>query len=243
MDLALMLATAGTDCERAAPGSWLLQPVNAWSSLTFAVAGAWILMRAHRGEHGRTPELTVFGLAVAANALGSFVYHGFGTATGHWAHDVGIYAVLAFVAVHDWGTVSGWPRARTLAWYGGVLVGVSVVRATAPWTTDLLAALLTAGAAVGEWRALKAGLRPRLEDGVTMHLAAWMLAIAAVIAGGLSFILGSSWSPLCHPRSLFQWHAVWHVLQALAMVGYAYAAVELWSPADVPAETTGRFHG
>jgi hypothetical protein len=243
MGLPLMLVTAGADCERAAPGSWLLQPVNAWSSLAFAAAGAWILMRAHRGEHGRTPELTVFGLAVAANALGSFVYHGIGTDVGHWAHDVGIYAVLAFVAVHDRGTVRSWPRSRIFAWYGGVLAGACVVRAFAPWSTDLLAGVLTLCAAIGEWGAFEAGLRPRPRDGLTLHLVAWILAIVAVVMGGASFVLGSSASPLCHPRSAFQWHAVWHVLQALAMAGYAYAAVELWSPADVPPETTARLHG
>jgi hypothetical protein len=56
-------------------------------------------------------------------------------------------------------------------------------------------------------------------------------------------VLGTSGSPLCHPASAFQWHAVWHVLQALGMAGYAYAALELWSPAEVPAETTAHLHG
>jgi hypothetical protein len=242
MHLSIVVA-AGADCERASPGSWLAQPVNAWSSLAFAVAGTWIVLRAFRGLHGRAPELALFGCAVASNALGGFLYHGTRTAAGLWAHDVAIYSVLAFVAVHDWGTLRDRSRPQVFTVYAIVLVIAAVARASMPGSTDAIAAVLVVAAGAGEVLALLLGLRPRPRDGFTLRLAAWLLAIAAVAVGALSFVLGTSGSPLCHPASAFQWHAVWHVLQALGMAGYAYAALELWSPAEVPAETTAHLHG
>ena len=238
----LTLLASGADCERVR-AAWLAQPVNAWSSLAFLVAGAWIMLRALRGDHGRTPELAAFAVAVASNAAGSFLYHGVRTPGTHWLHDMGIYAVLGFVAVHDAGTVRGWPRRRIFWWWGGVLAVTGVVRAAAPGATDAISAALAAAAAVGEVAAMRAGLRPRASDGFSLHLAAWLLAVSAVVMGGVSFLLGSSVSPLCAPDSPMQWHAAWHVLQALAMVAYAYAAVELWSPAEAPERFRRSFPG
>jgi hypothetical protein len=238
----LTLVATGADCERL-HGGWLAQPVNAWSSLAFLVAGAWIMLRAIRGDHGRTPELAAFAVAVAANAAGSFLYHGVHTTGAHWLHDIGIYAVLGFVAVHDAGTVLGWPRRRIFLWWGALLAFTGIVRAATPGATDAISAALAAAAAFGEFAAMRAGLRPRLSDGFNLHLAAWLLAIAAVVTGGVSFLLGSSVSPLCAPESPMQWHAAWHVLQALAMVAYAYAAVELWSPTEAPARFRGSLPG
>jgi len=231
------------DCERIHASGLIAQPVNAWSSLAFAVAGAWILVRAVRGDHGRTPELAVFGVAVGLNAIGSFAYHGLRVPWGHWAHDMGIFAVLAFVTVHDLGTVRGWSRRATLGTYGTLVLILSLIRWGAPGLEDAIAGALAVAAVVGEVLAWRAGLRPRRADGPTLHLGAWLLALAAVAIGCVSFLLGERTSPLCHPDSWFQWHALWHVLQAVAMVAYAYAAVELWSPADAPAERRRHLRG
>ncbi len=111
-----------------------------------------------------------------------------------------------------------------------------------PGTGDSISGLLAGAAVVGEVFAWRAGLRPRRSDGLTLHLAAWSLALGAMAIGCVSFLLGSRTSPLCHPDSLFQWHALWHVLQAVAMMAYAYAAVELWSPADAVEATRRPVH-
>lgn len=231
------------DCERIDRLALIAQPVNAWSSLAFALAGAWIILRAVRGDHGRTRELVVFGLAVGANAIGSFAYHGLRVGWGHWAHDMGIYAVLVFVAIHAFGTVKGWPRRKTLGIVAASIATLGVARWTIPGTTDALSGLLAGAAVAGELFAWRAGLRPRRSDGLTLHLAAWVVAIGATVIGGISFLLGSNASPLCHADSLLQWHALWHVLEAVAMTAYAYAAVELWSPADALEERRRHLSG
>ena len=220
------------DCEQIHHLAWLAQPVNAWSSLAFALAGALILVRAVRGDHGRTPELAVFALAVGMNSVGSFLFHGFRGDPAHWAHDLCIYAVLAFVAIHAFGTVRAWPRRTTLGAFAVAVAILGIARWAAPAATDVISGLLTFAAVVGESFAWRAGLRPRRSDGPTLELMAWTLVLLALGLGGLSFLFGSNASPLCRPNSLFQWHAVWHVLLAAVLVAYAYAAVELWSPAD-----------
>jgi hypothetical protein len=231
------------DCELIHRSALIAQPVNAWSSLAFALVCGWILVRALRGDHGRTPELVVFGLAVGVNAIGSFAYHGLRVGWGHWAHDMGIYAVLAFVAIHAFGTVRGWARRNTLSAFAASLAILGVLRWTIPGANDAISGLLAGAAAVGELFAWRSGLRPRRSDELTVHLAAWTLALGAMALGCVSFLLGSKASPLCHPDSLFQWHALWHVLQAVAMMAYAYAAVELWSPADAPEEARRHLNG
>ena len=49
------------------------------------------------------------------------------------------------------------------------------------------------------------------------------MGLTAIAIGGIAFLLGRTGSPLCRPDSLFQWHALWHVLVAVALVAYAYA--------------------
>ena len=50
-------------------------------------------------------------------------------------------------------------------------------------------------------------------------------AVAGLAALG-AYALGRTGSPACRPDSLFQWHAVWHVLGAVALVAAVEARVE-----------------
>ena len=85
--LALILAAGDTDCEVYSNG-WLLQPVNALSSLLFSVAGIVIVAWALRVEgHERTLR-TIFGLAMVATGIGSFLFHGFDSAIAQFLHDI-----------------------------------------------------------------------------------------------------------------------------------------------------------
>ena len=49
------------------------------------------------------------------------------------------------------------------------------------------------------------------------------MGLVAIALGGVAFLLGQTGSPLCRPDSLFQWHALWHVLVAVSLAAYAYA--------------------
>lgn len=214
------------DCE--AVGSGLLQqPTNAWTSLAFLVAGAWILWRAFRfPDRSAHPELFAFGVIVAANAPGSFLYHGVGGGWAHWLHDLAAFAIPAFVGVHDLGLLRGWRVASRLRATALILAVGGVVLGLLPGAAVDLALAATVGAVGGEFAAMRAGYRPRLGPPWTAWEITWLSVAVMLVLSGLSFALGRSGSPLCNPDGWFQLHAAWHVLGAAAAAAFAYAGLE-----------------
>lgn len=210
------------DCERIVSGM-LGQPANALSSLAFLGSAAWILVLALRGERAARFATIVFAAAVAANALGSFALHGPDPSWAKWVHDLAILSVLLFIGIHALGRMLGWRTVVLTAAYavGILLLGLGVA-ALRGGSSDPLAGGLALGAIGGELAVLPLDppvRRPRGRNAVRVA------GLATLALGGLAFLLGRTGSPLCRPESLFQWHAVWHVLAASALVAYAYVAL------------------
>jgi hypothetical protein len=222
--IAVALRLGSTDCEYLR-ADFVAQPVNAWSSLAFLAAGLFILYGALRQPEARR-ELLAFGVLVAANALGSFVYHGPAFAWGHWAHDVPAVGVPLFVATHDLGLVLGWPVPRRLLAFAGFLSLVGALLVAFPSATFGLAFVLIAAAGFGELGAFRAGYRPRPSDGWSVWVTVWIFVILSLAAAAGAFLLGRTASALCDPHSVFQYHAVWHVLSAASAAAFAYAGLE-----------------
>jgi hypothetical protein len=82
---ALVLALAGSDCERLRSG-WLAQPANAVSSLAYLTIGVWLLWRGRRAGAHRS-GLVAGGVAMVGVGVGSFAYHGPQPGWAHLAHD------------------------------------------------------------------------------------------------------------------------------------------------------------
>ena len=234
MNLALLAASGlgHGDCEAIRDG-WIAQPVNALTSLVFLVAGAWIAGRARKAPLERA-ELWAFGLAVASNAAGSFLFHGPRFVGSRWIHDLSALAVPAFVAVHDLGLVRGWPVPSRLRWFVIVLTGVGVMLVV-PGSLMPLGFVAAASAGVGELLAFRAGYRPRPGRASGSQLAVWSVGLGTLTLAGLSFLLGRSGSPLCEPESLLQLHGGWHALVAVASMAWALAAFELRGAPPEPA--------
>ncbi len=218
------LRFGSTDCERFHPG-FAAQPVNAWSSLAFLVAGCYILYGAFRQPEARK-ELVAFGLLVGANAIGSFVYHGPAFAWGHWAHDVPAVGIPLFVAIHDLGLVRGWPVSRRLLFFGVTLSLVGLILVPLDGAAFALACLLVPAAGVGELAAYRAGYRPRLSDGWSSWTTAWVIVILSLVMAVGAFLFGRTDSSFCSPGSVFQYHAAWHVLSAVSAAAFAFAGLE-----------------
>lgn len=163
-----------SDCEQLGSG-WLVQPVNAVSSLAFVPVGGWVAARARSLSGWRRWEMAAVGAALVANGIGSFAYHGPQPAWAKIAHDGPIVAVVVLLTANEVG------RRRD--------------RLTVSARDD---------------RARRAG-RVALVGG------------AAALA---AYALGRTGSPVCRPTSLFQWHAVWHVLGAGALAAAAEARIE-----------------
>lgn len=231
-----LLAASGLghgDCE-AIRGGLVAQPVNAYTSLIFLAAGAWIAGRARKAPLERG-ELWAFAAAVAANALGSFLFHGPRPLGSRWLHDLAALSLPLFVAIHDVGLVRGWTVGARLRWFAAGLVVVGAVLA-APGTLVPLGFLAAAAAGIGELLAFRAGYRPRPGRASGPQLAAWSVALLTLALGGLAFLAGRSGSPVCEPRSLFQLHGGWHLLVAAASMAWALAAFELRAAPPEPAE-------
>lgn len=201
--------------------------MNAWTALAFLLAGAWILWRSIRFPvPAAHPELLAFGLIVAANAPGSFAYHGFGGAVALWVHDVAALGIPLFVAVHDLGLLRGWAVPVRLRWSVGCLVAGGLVLGVVPAASVTLAGLATIAAAAGEFLALRGGFRPRIGPPWTAWEVTWLLVAATLVLGSVAFVLGRTGSPLCNPVGWFQLHAAWHLLSAAASAAFAFAGLE-----------------
>ena len=213
------------DCE-AIRDAFLHQPANALSSLGFLLAAAWIAWRATKVPAERL-ELVALAAIVAANGVGSFGFHGpFGTSF-RWFHDLSALSVPLFVVVHDAGLVHRVAVPRRLR---ALVAGLAVIAALLAIWPHLLVPLGFAGAVgagMGELAAFRAGYRPRPGNATGVQIAAWALVLGALALAGLAFLLGRSTSTWCHPDSLLQAHAAWHLLVALGSVAYAWAAFEL----------------
>lgn len=224
MGLGPILALAGPDCEGIGSGAFD-QPANTVSSAAFLLAGLWILGRARRCA-GRRIELAVFGLAVAGNAVGGLLYHGIRSEGATWVHDEAILAVLAFAAVSALARLRGWQAPATLVAFAAALAGSGALLAIAPASSYAMFAVLGVGAGaweLGEYRHELSAIRA---EGLTPRRVARLGVAAVAVLAAAAFFVGRAGAELCRPESAFQWHAAWHVLAAVAMALYAYAAIE-----------------
>lgn len=211
--LALILVAGDTDCESIHDG-WLLQPVNAVSSLVFSVAGVAMMVWARRTEgHERTLR-TVFGVAMIATGVGSFLFHGFDSPVAQFLHDITFLVTIWLLAVINIAEMKRW--SRPVGW-GIVVLGAglfSVALLISPQITNVLTVAVSA-ALVGADIVLH-------RRGSARAMWYWA-ALAAMVLAIVAFVVGRSSGPLCDPDALIQGHAVWHALAAIAVTSYFVA--------------------
>lgn len=204
-------------CEAPRTGAWLLQPANSWSSFGFVVVGAWIMLGATSRPQSAFHGLPVlwFGLTAIIIGVGSALLHATLTLWGQFADVLGMYLLGAFTlvwAVMRWRGLSG--RAAVLLYLlvaGGLITSLAVWPETRRW---LFAVLLVVAIGI-EWVLA----RPR-RDGVQP----WLLQLG-LAANALAFALWilDQTRTVCAPDSLWQGHAAWHLLGAVAIAfSHAY---------------------
>jgi hypothetical protein len=131
---------------------------------------------------------------------------------------------LAYVLVGVW--IARRVRGRYATPFGVVVaaLGVGSVAYHGPGTAagrfvhDLSIATVLLFVAVVEIRAGRAVRRRAASVG-------YRLAAAALLAAAAANLLGRTGAPLCRPGSVFQLHALWHVLTAVALAAWARAAL------------------
>jgi hypothetical protein len=213
-------------CE-AARRAVVLQPANTFSNAGFVLAGLAIAWRA--GAPGTTiaanPRLAAaLGVVVVLLGPASAAMHATQSALGGHLDLLSMYLIAAFASSYAVTRVLGRGTGFFAASFVGVVAvcelverlpgHVPVVDSPANLAFGLFLLVALGGEAV-LWR-----------RGTARRQARWGLASAGALA--LAFAiwnLAKDGSPLCHPDSLLQGHAAWHLLCAVA----AYALYRLYA--------------
>lgn len=211
---------AGANFCEAARDGLIKQPANTLSNLGFVIAGlaAAFYLDRRWSDIAHARLLAPFPALIALLGPGSMAMHATQSSLGG-RFDVGsMYLVAGFAAAYGMTRLLG-RGVPTLA----MLFVILVVTAEILGASDIPAPLVdTAGnlAFAGLLLiavALEAAIQRRLS-----HPTSWWWALVAVGAMVVAFVIWSlshSGGPLCHPDSLLQGHAVWHVLCAVSAYG------------------------
>ena len=150
-----------------------------------------------------------FGLTAIFVGLGSVLLHATLTLWGQFFDVMGMYLVSGFMLV---GAIARWQnlsvRAAVLL-YVGVVGGLLVVLYSVPEVRRSLFAVVLIAAIV-----LEMGFARPLRSGVRVSF-----YIAGIVAKAVGFTIWNldQHGTLCAPESLFQGHAIWHLLGATAL--------------------------
>jgi hypothetical protein len=213
-------------CEEARD-ALVLQPANTFSNAGFVLAGLAVAWRA--GAAGTTiaanPRLAAaYGVVVVLLGPASAAMHATQSALGGHLDLLSMYLIAAFASSYAWTRVL---RRGTglfaVLFLGVVLVCELVERIPGQVPVVDAAANLAFG---GFLLVALAGEAVLWRRGTGRRQVGWGLASVGALA--LAFAiwnLAKDGSPLCHPDSLLQGHAAWHLLCAVA----AYALYRLYA--------------
>ncbi len=206
----LIISIGESDCEAIGDGL-LAQPVNALSSLVFAVFGIILLASRSRNPDSDRTNRLVLGFLMISTGIGSLLFHGPQGSASHFLHDVTIIATVLAIATTNLAGLRTWTSTTKWVVLGvGVLAGAIAITVW-PSATNVLAGISVVGLIVVDVLAHRAGaVRGRW----------WIAATLALVVAVVFFIVGRTGGPLCDSASLFQGHAMWHMLAASALWAY-----------------------
>lgn len=212
MVLAPTLPLGAADCE--AVGGWLVQPVNAWSSLAYAVVGVVLITSISRAPRSDRTSRAAFGVLMVATGVGSFLYHGPQPVAAGFDHDITFLAMLWFLILMNPASPYGVPQRYAWIALGFVTAAAAIVLSVSPSSTNFLTGISVVALAASDLLLHRIG-------GINGR---WYAAALLLFAASLVFnILGRSGTATCDPDSLIQFHALWHVMSALSLGAYFVA--------------------
>jgi hypothetical protein len=203
-------------CEALRPGMFR-QPANTWSSLGFVLAGALVLSlgwrdRAQRGEitnplRAQPAYSLLYGLALLIVGAGSAFYHASLSLPGQFFDVFGMDLIATFVLVYARARSADHPR-RLILLYILLNLGLAALLLALP---ELRRYAFAAVLLLGVGREIQVVQRRRLRI-QTRYIKQGMLLMA--LAFGI-WLLDRS-KTVCAATSLWQGHALWHILGAIA---------------------------
>lgn len=211
----LTTALGESDCETIG-GSFLAQPVNAASSFAYVVFGVYLTLSLARAEGPERGNRKIFAVLLIATGIGSVMYHGTQGLGAPFLHDLSFVSALLFLAVMNVAGTFGVDRRRALAAFTSAVLVVSGLLVLWPGSTNLIAAATVVLLIIGDISGHRRGTTTRN----------WRIASAVAMGTALLlFVGGRTGGPLCDAESLFQGHALWHLLSAAALWTYFEATV------------------
>jgi 4-amino-4-deoxy-L-arabinose transferase-like glycosyltransferase len=213
MIFSLISAIGESDCENIGSGI-LAQPVNAFSSLAFVVFGIVVLFSMSNREGTERVNRMIIGTLMIATGIGSVLFHGPQGPASHFLHDATILLTMIGIVTMNLAGLLRWREQRVWVILGVVGLVVSVILLIWPASTNLVAGVALV-ALVGQDIALhRSG---------SIETRWWIAAILTMAVASLFFVAGRTGSPFCDSSSLFQGHALWHILSATALWAYFIA--------------------
>ncbi|WP_430416085.1 ceramidase domain-containing protein [Parasphingorhabdus sp.] len=199
-------------CEMPRTGAILLQPANSISSLGFVFAGfLMILMAASRDWQSAFPPLAanVLGAAAIIVGIGSLLLHATLTLWGQFFDVLGMYLISGFFLIRALTKWQRIPDRRAMIYYALLCAVLVAILYALPEVRRWLFAVVLLAAIILEL-VFARPLRPQARTGYY---------VAGLVSNIIAFII---WNldqngQLCAPDSLWQGHAVWHLLGALAL--------------------------
>jgi hypothetical protein len=198
-------------CEREACG-WIVNPADAWSNLAYllgALAMWWIARRAARGD------LAHFAPASVAVGVFSFAYHASYSWLLQFFDFVGMFVFVGLVLARNAVRLGWLSAARERPFWLALVAAASaclppLFQAGIPIQATVLVLILASVAQeLALWRRAAAAERS--------GYASYGAALAA-LGTAAAFSLADVTRAWCRPDSLWQGHALWHLLSAAALV-------------------------
>jgi hypothetical protein len=214
-------------CEAARTG-WLKQPANALSNLGFVGAGVAIGWRAGRpsGRLARPGLAAAFAVVVVLLGPGSMAMHATQTTLGGHLDMSSMFLVASFAAAY---ALMRWFDRGSSYFFGAFVLALLacelIERIPGEIPVVMHAGNLIFGALLVLTLVLEGRLRRR--DGGAGDIRWIRFAVASLGVAFLIWNLAKNDGPLCHPDSLLQGHAAWHLLCAVS----AYCLYRYWSSA------------
>jgi hypothetical protein len=202
-------------CEMFRAGG-IVQPLSSYSNLFYFLTGLLILGSRGLSLPGETDNLMIrrrgyitgFGAAVIGIGVTSMFFHVSLTTFGWWLDYMGMYAFVGFALLYGRARFRSWDGRTFLIRYAALLTALGLLWVIAPelkryLLAGLILALMATEAAVRHAR-----------YAVRMHSSYLYAALMIfLIAFGITVLDDKI---LCIPASLWQWHAFWHLLTAIA---------------------------
>lgn len=217
-------------CEAARPG-WIKQPANTWSNLGFVVSGlviAWSLRRGgpSQGTLGRHRTLApTFAVLVVLLGPASMAMHATQSSLGGHLDMASMYLVASFIAGYALMRITDRGPAFLAVTF---VVFVAVCEVVGLWTREVPVVMYAGNLAFGAL--LIAGLTMEVilvRRGLLTQPRWAVAAVACMVVAFTIWNLTASGTGLCHPDSLLQGHAAWHLLCAASTYClYRYYASE-----------------